>query len=202
MWESNSCSTEHCTLLEQFRNKKNEYQVGAVWCLFINSTIMNKNKQDVSHSKQETISIILHIPLPQSLCSPKQSLTNLTEPEVPKIIVVTGQKAVNNKQYISQFWLLKLTKQIKFRFCFCLILHYKAFLTVLVNIYNFFVWHGDLQMYNYMVNKKNIGIGMHGTSSITNDETRCTCGWCLTSAVSWVDKKLIDWKKNTVLLFM
>ena len=57
-----------------------------------------------------------------------------------------GQKAVDNKQYVSQFWFLKLTKQIKFRFCFCLILHYEAFLTVLVNIYNFFVWHGDLQM--------------------------------------------------------
>ena len=63
-----------------------------------------------------------------------------------------------------------------------------------MNIYNFFVWHGDLHI--TMVNKKNIGIGMHGTSSITNDETRCTCGWCLTSAVSWVDKMLIDWKKK------
>ena len=49
-----------------------------------------------------------------------------------------GQKVVDNKQYISQFWFLKLTKQIKFKFCFCLILRYKAFLTVLVNIYNIF----------------------------------------------------------------
>ena len=92
------------------------------------------------------ISVILHTPLPQSLCSPKQSLTNLTEQEVPKIIVVTGQKVVNNKQYISQFWFLKLTKQIKFKFCFCLILCYKAFLTVLVNIlYNIFF---DMVIYN------------------------------------------------------
>ena len=150
MWELNGYSIEHCTLLEQFCNKKNEYhlKVGAVWCLFIDSTIMNNNKQDVSHSKQETISVILHTPLPQSLCSPKQSLTNLTWPEVPKIIVVTGQEAVDNKQYISQFLFLKLTNQIKFKFCFCLILCYKAFLTVLVNIYNIFVWHGDLQNVN------------------------------------------------------
>ena len=35
-----------------------------------------------------------------------------------------GQKAVNNKQYISQFWFLKVTKQIKFKFCFRLILRY------------------------------------------------------------------------------
>ena len=59
--------------------------------------------------------------------------------------VVTGQNAVNNKQYISQFWFLKLANQIKFKFCFCLILHHKAFPTVLVNIYNFFF---DVVMYN------------------------------------------------------
>ena len=29
-----------------------------------------------------------------------------------------GQKVVDNKQYISQFWFLKLTKQIKFKFFF------------------------------------------------------------------------------------
>ena len=39
---------------------------------------------------------------------------------------------------MSQFWLLKLTTQIKFQFCFCLILRYKAFLTVQVNIYDIF----------------------------------------------------------------
>ena len=32
-----------------------------------------------------------------------------------------------NKQYISQFKFLKLTKQIKFKFHFCLILHLKPF---------------------------------------------------------------------------
>ena len=50
-----------------------------------------------------------------------------------------GQKVVNNKQYISQLWFLKLIKQIKFKFCFCLIWRYKAVLTVLVNIYNIFL---------------------------------------------------------------
>ena len=56
-----------------------------------------------------------------------------------------GQNAVNNKQYISQFWFLKLTKRYKFKFCFCLKLRYKAFLTILVNIYHIFFLHGDLQ---------------------------------------------------------
>ena len=43
----------------------------------------------------------------------------------------------------------KLAKQIKFMVCFCLILRYKAFLTVLVNrcahIFIYFFWRGDLQ---------------------------------------------------------
>ena len=52
-----------------------------------------------------------------------------------------GQNAVNNKQYISQFWFLKLTKRYKFKFCFCLKLRYKAFLTILVNIYHIFFFY-------------------------------------------------------------
>ena len=48
-----------------------------------------------------------------------------------------SENAVNNNQYVSRFWFLKLTKQINFKFCFCLILCYKAFLTVLVNVYCF-----------------------------------------------------------------
>ena len=50
-----------------------------------------------------------------------------------------GQNAVNNKQYISQFQFLKIAKQIKFKFRFCLILCYKAFLTILVHKYNIFL---------------------------------------------------------------
>ena len=57
-----------------------------------------------------------------------------------------GQKVVDNKQYISQFWFLKLTKQMKFKFCFCLILCYKAFLTVLVNIY-YIIFLFDMVIY-------------------------------------------------------
>ena len=69
---------------------------------------MNKNKQ-VGHSKQETIGFF-QAPLPQSLCSPKYSVTHLTKLEIPKIIVFTSRNAVNNKQYISEFWFLKLAK--------------------------------------------------------------------------------------------
>ena len=70
---------------------------------------MNKNKQ-VGHSKQETIGVFFKHPSPKSLCSPKYSVTHLTKLEIPKIIVVTSRNAVNNKQYISEFWFLKLAK--------------------------------------------------------------------------------------------
>ena len=56
-----------------------------------------------------------------------------------------GQNAVNNKQYISQFWFLKLTKEIKFKFCFCLKLCCNAFLTILLNRYNIVF---DMVIYN------------------------------------------------------
>ena len=99
----------------------------------------------MSHSITGKNTRYFHAPLPQSFCSPKYTVTNLTQPEIPKILVVTGQDAVNNKQYISQFWFLRLTKQIKFKFCFCLILLYKAFLTVLLSTYNIFF---DVVIYN------------------------------------------------------
>ena len=52
-------SFEHCTLLEDFRNQKNEYHFhkSGPYSAFSNSNIMNKNKK-VNHSKQETISVI------------------------------------------------------------------------------------------------------------------------------------------------
>ena len=108
-----------------------------------NSTIMNKNKQ-VNHSKQETISVIFTHPSPNP--SAPQYIVWLIWPNRKfQNYSCRYQNAVNNKQYISQFWFLKLTKQIKFKFCFCLILRYKAFLTVLLNIYIIIFWLGDLQ---------------------------------------------------------
>ena len=98
---------------------------------------MNKNKQ-VSHSKQ-TIRVIFTHPSPQSLCSPKYSATNLTQPLRVKTLLITSST-------ISQFWFLKLTKRFKFNFCFCLKLRYKAFLTILVNIYNIYFFY--LVIYN------------------------------------------------------
>ena len=64
MWELNIYLFEHCTLLEDFSNKKNECRLkSGLYSTFANSTIMNKDKQ-VSHSKQETISIIFTHPSP------------------------------------------------------------------------------------------------------------------------------------------
>ena len=55
---------EHCTVLEEFCNKKNEYYFkSGMYSTFSNSTIVNKNKQ-VNHSKQETISVIFTHPSP------------------------------------------------------------------------------------------------------------------------------------------
>ena len=52
---------------------------------------MNKNKQ-VSHSKEETISVIFTHPSPNPSVSQNivrhDNVTNLTYPEIPKIIVV------------------------------------------------------------------------------------------------------------------
>ena len=70
---------------------------------------MNKNKQ-VSHSKQETISIIFQAPI-----------------KLDRVGYTVADCTVY-KQYISQSWFLKLTKQITFQFCFCLILRLKHFL--------------------------------------------------------------------------
>ena len=106
-----------------------------------NSTIMNKNKQ-VNHSKQETISVIFTHPSPNP--SAPQYIASVIWPNRKfQNYSCRYQNAVNNKQYISQFWFLKLTKQIKFKFCFCLTLGYKV--TVLLNIYNIFF---DLVIYN------------------------------------------------------
>ena len=91
MWELNIYLFEHCTLLEDFSNKKNECHFkSGLYSTFANSTIMNKDKQ-VSHSKQETISIIFTHPSPNP-SAPKDSVTNLTYPEIPKIIFSTGHK--------------------------------------------------------------------------------------------------------------
>ena len=112
-----------------------------------NFTIMNRNKQ-VNHSKQETISVIFTHPSPNP--SAPQYIASVIWPNRKfQNYSCRYQNAVNNKQYISQFWFLKLTKQIKFKFCFCLTLGYKAFLTVLLNIYNIFFWLGDLQWAHY-----------------------------------------------------
>ena len=83
-WHSISCesrtlnSFEHCTLLEVFRNKKNE---SGLYNNFSNSTIMNKNKQ-VSHSKQETINVVFThpspTPLPPRIKCDIKNMTNLT----------------------------------------------------------------------------------------------------------------------------
>ena len=70
---------------------------------------MNKNKQ-VSHSKQETISIIFHAPIKRDR------------------VGYTVADCTVYKQYISQSWFSKLTKQITFQLCFCLILRLKPFL--------------------------------------------------------------------------
>ena len=78
-----------------------------LYSTFSNSTIMNKNKQ-VSHSKQETISVFFTHPSPNP--SAPQNIVWLIWPNQK----FQGQNAVNDKQYISQLWFLKLTKQIKF----------------------------------------------------------------------------------------
>ena len=54
---------EHCTVLEEFCNKKS-----GMYSTFSNSTIVNKNKQ-VNHSKQETISVIFTHPSPNPSAS-------------------------------------------------------------------------------------------------------------------------------------
>ena len=82
-------------------------------------------------------------------CSPKYSVTNLTQFE--PLIIWPNRKfqrslSLRVKTLLitsNTFW-FNLTKQIKSTFCFCLILRYKAFLTVLVNI-SYFFGHGDLQ---------------------------------------------------------
>ena len=93
MWELNIYLFEHCTLLEDFSNKKNECHFkSGLYSTFSNATIMNKDKQ-VSHSKQEIISIIFTHPYPNP-SAPKDSVTNLTSPEIPKIIFSTGHKTL------------------------------------------------------------------------------------------------------------
>ena len=68
-------------------------------------------------------------------------------------------------QDISQFWFLKVTKQIKFKFCFCLILRYKAFLTVLVNMYSIFF---DMVIYNERIPQDTpLSILSQGRNSLT-----------------------------------
>ena len=64
-----------------------------LYSTFSNSTIMNKDLKQVSHSKQETISVIFTHPSPNP-SAPKDSVTNLTEPEIPKIIFSTDHKTL------------------------------------------------------------------------------------------------------------
>ena len=121
-----------------------------LYSTFSNSSIMNTNEQ-VSHCKQETRSVIFTHPSPNPSAPPPPKYTDQFDPTGnSKNYCSTGHKTLfnNTKQYISQFWFLKLTKQIKFKFCFCLILRHKAFLTVLLNICIYiciFFWRGDLQ---------------------------------------------------------
>ena len=84
---------------------------------FSNSTIMNKSKQ-VVHSKQETKSVVFTYRW-------QYDLTNLTQPEIIVILHVCQQAA--EAVHFSIFWFLKLTKQIKLKFCFYLILRLKPF---------------------------------------------------------------------------
>ena len=58
-----------------------------LYSTFSNSTIMNKNKQ-----VKWAILSREQYPLPQYPFSPKYSVTNLTLPEIPKIIAVYGSK--------------------------------------------------------------------------------------------------------------
>ena len=68
-------------------------------------------------------------------------------------------------QDISQFWFLKVTKQIKFKFCFCLILRYKAFLTVQVNMYSIFF---DMVIYNERIPQDTpLSVLSQGRNSLT-----------------------------------
>ena len=113
-----------------------------LYSTFSNSTIMNKNKQ-VIHSKLETISVIFtHLaPLLQYLSAP-QNIVWLIWPnrKFQKLLPLRVKTLLITSRYVSQFWFLKLTKQIKFKFRLCMILRYKAFLTVLVNIYIIYFW--------------------------------------------------------------
>ena len=68
-------------------------------------------------------------------------------------------------QDISQFWFLKVTKQMKLKFCFCLILHYKAFLTVLVNMYSIFF---DMVIYSECIPQDTpLSVLSQGRNSLT-----------------------------------
>ena len=70
-----------------------------------------------------------------------------------------------SSQDISQFWFLKVTKQIKLKFCFCLILPYKAFLTVLVNMYSIFF---DMVIYNERIPQDTpLSVLSQGRNSLT-----------------------------------
>ena len=69
-----------------------------LYSTFSNSTIMNKKTQ-VSHSKQKTILynytiLYSRVPLPKSLCPPKYSVTNLTQPEIPQDISFTRKARI------------------------------------------------------------------------------------------------------------
>ena len=74
-----------------------------LYSTFSNSTIMNKNKE-VSHFKQETISVFFT----------HSSLNQASAPQNIVWLIWPNRKFQNNKQYISQFWFFKLTKQIKY----------------------------------------------------------------------------------------
>ena len=72
---------------------------------------------------------------------------------------------VKSVQDISQFWFLEVTKQIKLKFCFCLILRHKAFLTVIVNMYSIFF---DMVIYNERIPQDTpLSILSQGRNSLT-----------------------------------
>ena len=58
-----------------------------LYSTFSNSSIMNTNEQ-VSHCKQETRSVIFTHPSPNPSAPTPNILTNLTQPVIPKIIVL------------------------------------------------------------------------------------------------------------------